>query len=598
MRMALGSAAGRRLCGALLGVLALGWAVVGASAQSAPNGGDASAVAAAGPGDADAWEMLPPDLDLPLFSDAELERLVAPIALFPDVLVAQILIAATYPLDVVRADRWVRTNAALEGEERFAALEAQGWDPSIMALTGFPVVLERMAGDLDWTEALGDALITQDEDLLDAVQRLRAMAQAAGFLASGDEITVSIEDDAILIDPTDPDVIFLPLYDPDLLFEAARAGAYAGAREAAGDGAGGPQVVVVEQAAPATIVVDNRGHSTAVLATPAPIAFATGVVVGSLWNTNRWYRSSWWGPTRVHHHHHIHWRGGGIYRPPVIIAPGLRPGHRPGLRPDDRWRPRPEDRTRRRDEIIRDRVSTGRPGGDGARLPGSAQPPRVPADRGDALRDRLGDRGRLPQTERDRLREAAADRVRSPGETSTRPVDAARPRPPLRDGALGGQRSVTEAARDRDRGRQSLDRPGPAGGASRDAARDRLQQGAEQRRAEPQRPQRPAAVPDRPQRPAATPQRPQRPAATPQRPQRPAAAPDRPQRPAAAPQRPQRPAAAPQRPQRPAATPQRREQTTRPARGGGLDVQRTRNVQQDRSRGQTSRPAVDRRPSR
>jgi Protein of unknown function (DUF3300) len=135
----------------------------------------------------------------------QLDQLVAPIALYPDPLVAQILMAATYPLEVVEVDRWLQTpaNAALKGDALTAVLQQHPWDPSIKSLAPFPQLLRVMDSNLQWTEQLGDAFLAQQADVMDAVQRLRQRAQAAGSLASTPQQTVSTEDQEITIEPED-----------------------------------------------------------------------------------------------------------------------------------------------------------------------------------------------------------------------------------------------------------------------------------------------------------------------------------------------------------------------------------------------------------
>src|SRR4029450_5608040 len=109
-----------------------------------------------------------------LLKPAELEGLVAPIALYPDTLLANVLMAATYPLEVVRADRWLKDNSRLQGDALKAAAEQQSWDSSVKALIATPSVLEMMNERLDWTQKLGEAFLAQQQDVMDAVQRLRS----------------------------------------------------------------------------------------------------------------------------------------------------------------------------------------------------------------------------------------------------------------------------------------------------------------------------------------------------------------------------------------------------------------------------------------
>src|SRR5574341_341918 len=116
------------------------------------------------------------------FKQEELDQLVAPIALHPDSLISQILMASTYPLEVVQAERWAKQNAKLKGDQLTAALEKQDWDPSVKSLINFPQVLTMMSEKLDWTQKLGDAFLEDQKRVLDAIQGLRAKAQASGNL--------------------------------------------------------------------------------------------------------------------------------------------------------------------------------------------------------------------------------------------------------------------------------------------------------------------------------------------------------------------------------------------------------------------------------
>jgi Protein of unknown function (DUF3300) len=153
-------------------------------------------------------------------SEGRLEQLVAPIALYPDALLGQILMASAYPLEVVDAERWRRdpANVGLQSDALAAALQNQTWDPSVKSLTAWPEVLAMMDGQIEWTEALGEAFIANPPAVMDAVQRLRAKAYAAQRLASGPEMTVSDDDGEIGIAPTDASMVYAPTYDPDVVF--------------------------------------------------------------------------------------------------------------------------------------------------------------------------------------------------------------------------------------------------------------------------------------------------------------------------------------------------------------------------------------------
>jgi hypothetical protein len=150
----------------------------------------------------------------------QLQRLVAPIALYPDSLVAQILAASTFPEQVVEADRWVQANSDLKGDALGQAVDQQNWDPSVKALTAFPSVLGNMDKNLSWTSSLGDAYYNQQQDVMNAVQVMRRRAQAAGNLKSTPQQTVSTDgaDDDIAIQPASPDVVYVPAYNPWLVY--------------------------------------------------------------------------------------------------------------------------------------------------------------------------------------------------------------------------------------------------------------------------------------------------------------------------------------------------------------------------------------------
>ena len=152
-------------------------------------------------------------------SASELQALVAPIALYPDALVAQILVAATFPDQVAIADYWVQQNKQLNGQALTVAVNKQSWDASVKALTQFPSVLGNMAKNLNWTSSLGEAYHNQAFDVMKAVQTLRAQAKAAGHLKSGPQITVVQKTpQTIVIEPTSPQVVYVPEYDPATIY--------------------------------------------------------------------------------------------------------------------------------------------------------------------------------------------------------------------------------------------------------------------------------------------------------------------------------------------------------------------------------------------
>src|SRR5712671_2981893 len=149
---------------------------------------------------------------------AQLQQLVAPIALYPDALVAQVLAAATYPDQIVEADRWLQQHTDLKGEQVGQEVDKQPWDPSVKALTEFPSVLANMDKNLSWTSSLGDAYVNQEQEVMNAVQVMRDRAQRAGNLKSTSQENVTQQGQTIVIEPADPQVVYVPEYDPWLAY--------------------------------------------------------------------------------------------------------------------------------------------------------------------------------------------------------------------------------------------------------------------------------------------------------------------------------------------------------------------------------------------
>src|SRR5262249_8610250 len=165
-----------------------------------------------------------PAASQPLLKPAELEQLLAPIALHPDPLLSEMLIASTYPLEVVQADRWAKANKALKGDALTDALAKQSWDDSVKSLVQVPSALTMMADQLDWTQKLGDAMLAQQVDVMDAIQRLRESARANGKLETTKQqtVTVKTEDQKqyIAIEPSSPTEISVPYYEPAVVYGA------------------------------------------------------------------------------------------------------------------------------------------------------------------------------------------------------------------------------------------------------------------------------------------------------------------------------------------------------------------------------------------
>ena len=164
----------------------------------------------------------------PPLGKEQIEQLVAPIALYPDALLAQIFMASTYPLEIVEAARWSKANPKVTGTALEDAMQQQSWDPSVKSLTAFPQVLQMMSDKLDWTAQLGDAFLAQQQDVMTAVQALRARAQAAGNLQSNEQQTVVVEPapagqpqpQTIIIQPANPQVVYVPTYNPTVVYGA------------------------------------------------------------------------------------------------------------------------------------------------------------------------------------------------------------------------------------------------------------------------------------------------------------------------------------------------------------------------------------------
>src|SRR6202140_977553 len=150
----------------------------------------------------------------------QLQQLVAPIALYPDALVAQILAASTYPTEIVEADRWMQQHPDLKGQQLGDEADKQPWDPSVKSLVEFPSVLANMDKNLSWTSSLGDAYINQQQDVMNAVQVMRDRAEKAGNLKSTSQEKVTHEGQTIVVEPADPQVVYVPEYDPWLVYGA------------------------------------------------------------------------------------------------------------------------------------------------------------------------------------------------------------------------------------------------------------------------------------------------------------------------------------------------------------------------------------------
>lgn len=214
-----------------------------------------------------------------LLKAEELDQLVAPIALYPDTLLSQVLIASTYPLELVEAERWVGQNKGLKGDALKKAADAKKWDDSVKSLTAVPDVLAMMSDKLDWTQKLGDAVLAQQPDVMDAIQRLRQKAQANDKLKTNKQqkVTTSAQGgkNYIVIEPAEPNIVYVPYYDPAIVYGSWPYPAY-------------PPYYF---AAPGYI-------AGAAIATG--VAFAAGVAVGAWARPGNWWGGSFnWGNNNI-----------------------------------------------------------------------------------------------------------------------------------------------------------------------------------------------------------------------------------------------------------------------------------------------------------
>jgi Protein of unknown function (DUF3300) len=153
-----------------------------------------------------------------VYTQPELDQMLAPIALYPDPLLSQMLMASTYPIEVVEAARWSLANPGLQGDAAVRAVEGMDWDPSVKSLVAFPDVLARMDENLDWTRQLGDAFLVQEPQVMETIQRLRRQARTAGTLMTDAQVRVVDEGPIIVVQPVDPRVIYVPYYDPRVAY--------------------------------------------------------------------------------------------------------------------------------------------------------------------------------------------------------------------------------------------------------------------------------------------------------------------------------------------------------------------------------------------
>ena len=344
------------------------------------------------------------------FKQEELDQLLAPIALYPDDVLAQILMASTYPLEVVQADRWVKQNKSLKGDAQKAAVEKQTWDNSVKSLVPFPDVLAMMSDKLDWTQKLGDAFLEQEKDVMATVQMLRRKASEAGNLKSSSELAVKKEADIIIIEPANPQVIYVPSYNPTVVYGAWPYPAYP----------------------PYPVYAYPPGA--------AMFTFAMGVAVGAAWY-HGWGNCNWNGGT-VNVNRNVT-----INRP---ASPQTRPG---GGGAGEQWKHNPEHRkgVAYRDQATRDKYTpTNRAAVDNRQGNRGYDKPSA------GTADRSG--GRQP-SQTTGGRQSAQTQERTPDRSSS----AAKSQ---NNAFSGADRSGSQAQRDSARGSQSMSSAKSQGGGA------------------------------------------------------------------------------------------------------------------------------------
>jgi hypothetical protein len=220
------------------------------------------------PATAPAAETTAPEPEAPKIPNDQLDSLVAPIALYPDALLAQTLAASTYPLEVIQLQQWLEKNKTLKGKALVDAVAKQPWDPSVQSMAALPDAVKRLAGNIQWTADLGNAFLAQQQDVMDAVQRMRAKAQGKGTLKSSKEQTVETQKvqgdkEVIVIQQPNPEVVYVPSYDPAVVY-------------------GPPAYPYYPYTYPG--YVPGMG-----------LAMGTGIILGAAWANNNWGNCNWGG---------------------------------------------------------------------------------------------------------------------------------------------------------------------------------------------------------------------------------------------------------------------------------------------------------------
>ena len=214
-----------------------------------------------------------PDAPTPMPGD-QLESLVAPIALYPDPLLAQVLVASTYPLEIIQLQQWLAKHKDLKDKALAEAVQKEKWDPSIQGLAGLPDLVKQLAENIKWTDELGNAFLAQQNDVMEAVQRMRAKAKDGGKLQSNEQMKVETKvvesKNVIVIEQAKPEVVYVPSYDPVVVWGAAPVYAY-------------PPVVY------------PAGYYAAGVA----ISFGVGLAMGAMWGGGWGYGAGWGGNNNI-----------------------------------------------------------------------------------------------------------------------------------------------------------------------------------------------------------------------------------------------------------------------------------------------------------
>lgn len=347
-----------------------------------------------------------------LLTSDQLDELVAPIALFPDTLLIQVLVAATYPFEVIKAQQWLEDNEGLSQEEISAAVQQENWDPSVQVLTeAFPDVLTRMAENIDWTELAGSAMLAQSDDVMAATQRMRETAIDAGNLEdSPEQVVERDETDAVTILPADPEVIYVPQYNTETVYVSDSS--------------------------------NNNNNNDALL------FFGSAILIGAIINNNNNdYWNGYWGCRNCGgwNGRPVHYRGGDI-----DINGNVNIGNNVG----NQWKP-DRDKRKRGNDQIRDRKKRGgldnRPGKKPGQMPGLNDRP----SRGDQMRRDLGAKTGAKDISRpenrDAARQASRDRPKNAG-AGNRPNNSGvkkRPAAPKKKAAAPSQRKAKPATKQR-----------------------------------------------------------------------------------------------------------------------------------------------------